>query len=186
MAEFSLDLMRSPESTKIYRDRGKMFRILLLAVPFAGLCSFFFWKEAMAGRIPPLKEYLGWFAFVVIWIMIPAFAVKMLDSRPALEFSDAGLRARDIAADVIPWSVIRAASKRSLRRQPFVELHVDQEVVLGLHPNFLQSKTRFINRALGFNHYNITASMLDHDADFILQLINHYLQKTRSAETSVT
>jgi hypothetical protein len=182
MAEFSLNLMSPPEITKVYRDRGKMFRMLLLSVGFFGVLSIFFWKEAIAGRIPPLKEDIMGFASAVLLILLAGFFIKMLDSRPALEFSNSGLLARDIAADMIPWSAIRTASIRSYRRSKFVELNIDPQIVRRLRPS-LQSRLRFINEALGFHHYYITASILDHDADFLLELINNYCKRR---ETRVT
>lgn len=171
--------MRSSENTKIYRDKTKMLGILLLGIVMFGGAFVFFWQNVGTGKIPAFKEDLLWLGFAFFAVAIPFYAIKIFDGRPAMEFSDAGLLARDIAADVIPWSAIRGASIRTYNRNTFLELQIDPEVVNGLRPNFVQSKLRFANKALGFPHYIIAASALDHDADFLLQLVNFYLQKQR-------
>jgi hypothetical protein len=182
MAEFSLNLMRQRETTKVHRDRGKMLGVLAVGIVFFGGGFVLFWRNAGTGKIPPLKEDFLWFAFAFFAVAIPHFALKMFDRRPALEFSDAGLCATDIAADVIPWPAIRGATIRTYKRNKILELQIDPDVVRGLRPNFVQAKLRFVNKMLGFPHYIVNASVLDHDADFLLQLINFYLQKNQNAE----
>lgn len=177
MEELPLYQIKRSETTRIYPQKGKMLRYFVFGLLFFGACFIGFQHEAGTGRFSQLEEGFLWCASAFIALLIAGSAFKLFDSRPSLEFGDEGLLATEISADVIPWKAIEGASIRSYKKNTFLELQIDPDVMRGLRQNVWRSMLRVANKSIGFPHYYVSLLMLDHDGEFILKLVDSYLRE---------
>ena len=68
------------------------------------------------------RVFIGLFTMLFFGVFAIAGLVKLLDKRPALEFLNEGLLARDISATPIRWEDIEAARLLTYRQRPVIEL----------------------------------------------------------------
>jgi hypothetical protein len=131
-----------PEGNKrIYRDTGKMLLMLLGGTVFFGLCFLAFLDEIHKGKLGPFKEMLSWGGFAFVGLGVFYGFIKMFDRRPALEFLEEGLIARDISADLIPWAGIAGVGFRQMKSSGFLELQLTPDMLKTIRPSVIASAT---------------------------------------------
>jgi hypothetical protein len=93
----------------VHRSKSKMIRLFLGALVFVALGALItkvIYDEQGAGAF---RVFIGLFTMLFFGVCAIAGLVKLLDKRPALEFLNEGLLARDISATPIRWEDIEAA-----------------------------------------------------------------------------
>ena len=161
------------EPTIFYRNHAKMAGITIIGALFFGACFLVFWNQVGTGKIGPAKELISWIAFSLMTVMLVANLIKIFDFRPAIEVSAEGLLARDISPDLIPWSGIVEVGIKEFKRQQMIEVQILQDTLRSMRLTKRHSMGNIANRMLGFPHYYIVASMLDHNAHHVLSVIRH-------------
>lgn len=164
----------SPDQPTIFHlDRARMAGKTIIAALLLGVCFLGFWGQVGTGKISPAKELLLWIAFGTGAAMLMAVAFKIFDFRPAVEVSARGLLARDISPDLIPWNGIVEVGIREFKRTQMIEVRILPGTLRSIRLTKRHSMGNIFNRMLGFPHYYIVASILDHNADHVLSVIRH-------------
>ena len=102
----------------VHRSKSKMIRLFLGALVFVALGALItkvIYDEQGAGAF---RVFIGLFTMLFFGVFAIAGLVKLLDKRPALEFLNEGLLARDISATPIRWEDIEAARLLTYRQRP--------------------------------------------------------------------
>lgn len=180
----STELRKAMTQSKLVIHRSKMKMILLFAgaAAFVALSAFMAqvtYSEQGAGA---LGVFVGIIGVVFFGFCAVAILIKVFDRRPAIEFSEEGLLARDISAVPIRWQDVLAARLISYRNQPIIELILSPEAEQSLPLTRTIRYTRTANRGLGFEGLCLSGAGLERPAADVVGLIGIWAEKAQAAK----
>lgn len=115
---------------------------------------------------------------VMLWISVCFFGLgypvglfSILDRRPVVIINDVGIFDRTLSKKVINWDIIRDAYMVEMKKQKFICLVIDEKYEPSTEKGKLYKATVELNKEMGFQELNISASVLDVNPDKLLHLI---------------
>ncbi|WP_276118186.1 MULTISPECIES: STM3941 family protein [Pararhizobium] len=168
----------------VHRSKSKMIRLFLGALVFVALGALItkvIYDEQGAGAF---RVFIGLFTMLFFGVFAIAGLVKLLDKRPALEFLNEGLLARDISATPIRWEDIEAARLLTYRQRPVIELMLSPLAEQTLPFTKTVRFTRESNRGLGFQGVCLNAAELDIPPDTLIEMIAEWALRAQPAVTA--
>lgn len=148
-------------------------RLWLMLVGAFAFVALGLWIAGLFGSSPkPGWEWFGWFA-AFFFALVPFKIVPRLSDRSDQMVIDRnGIYWRQWSETTIPWSAIRSFSRRSVRGQHFVCLHLKNPSMFP--KSGAGAWLSGFNRALGFGDIALTVTGTDRRFDELVAAIDSY------------
>jgi hypothetical protein len=104
---------------------------------------------------------------------------QLLDTRPRLQITDAGILDRTLGVGLIPWADITGAYINSVNREYFICLNLRDEQAYLSRLSPLKRKLAGANEALGFTPISVNLSGVDLNPE---QLLEYILKQSAMAQ----
>lgn len=165
----------------VYRSKTKMLLLLAGAIVFVVVSVFMAWTLYLDEGAGSFGVFIGLVGFLFFGFCAVLILFKLLDRRPALEFSAEGLLSRDISEQRIAWHDILAARLVIYQKQPIIELILSPQAEQSLPFTRTVRYTRAANRGLGFEGVCISGVGLDRPPADVIAMIGDWAERAQGA-----
>jgi hypothetical protein len=135
--------------------RTSMWRLLLLILGSMAFVIGGAWIAGLFGTSPSDRIWVGWMSMVFFGACAAVGFVRLLNPGDDIVVNAFGIRWRSWGDQPIPWSAIDRIEERSVRRQRFLSLYLNDPE---RHPPPRGLGLQAFNRRMGFGDISITTA----------------------------
>jgi hypothetical protein len=169
-----------PGVVEIKGSPAKLLRLAAIGVAMTATSAALAFRWIPGIEPGSLQEFVGYVSLVFFGLcMVICLRRLMTAGRTVITITPDGIRDIRVAAELIPWSRIRAISLAEIRKQRFLVLAVDPEFERQLTLTTIARWSRGPNRALGFDGLCIGAQGLRIDDKTLFGLCTDHAEAAR-------
>jgi hypothetical protein len=157
--------------------RPAPFRIAMLAFGSLLFVLLSLWIAGKFGEPPqPGFEWLGWLGAAFFALMGVGWTLRLRERDDQIVVDEAGLTYRLYSNEHIPWSAVTGIEARSVRRQIFFAIHLDEPEA---HPpSRLLGRVAAAQRRFGQGDFTIVATGTNRNAGELGDALFHFWRRT--------